>query len=753
MAIVNSLSQFEIEASRIKSMEEMYGKCSLQPNSPMVSGSRRILFSTQSDQKLAIINPEPPLLQTGYENQFGQNSSSFKVSDSELQVLKKIYKFSFNKENYYLITKNTETNEIGVIQSIPYKHNTESYGYFNNCSYLDSLEEGSGIIPKGTVYMKSTSFDDYNNRQDGVNLNTIHLAADKTKEDGIEISKTASGKLGTPFFKPVQIIINDNDIPVNIYGDENIHKCIPDIGENSKKGLLCAIRRERKEESLYTQSAHMLRQIIMSDEKYTVGGKVIDINIACNNPDRLNNMYMEQLKMYYDEKQNFARQIVNFVGGYVRSGYKLTNELEKLYITCSDILNGVQYIKDDKLFSNIIIEVVLCTIVPLHVGDKITDRYGGKGVISKITEDYLMPRLDNGEIIDIIYNQSTPVNRGNPAQLTEISINFCSSRILEYIEQNVFDASEYISIYIEYVKILSKRLGDYLENVLSSMTDEDMMLYLATMADTGGIYISLEPASEVVNLDKLNEIYQRFPFIKPYTLMSPIVNSNGEVRYVESIRKVVCGKKYIYRLKQYAEDKFSVTSLSPTNIRNENCRSRTSKEFKAPYSKTPVRLGNMEIGDLGHLGMETVITNLMIYSTSPKARRACEEMLTGDPFNIDIRLGEEASNRSVEILNAYFKAMGYKLEFIKRPKGAGTPLYLTPITTYPVEPCPISPGTPIKLTDNYKLQYIDDPELVKLAKKRMEDEQSGITTPITIYPVEVVPVDEEYTFGKGDSND
>lgn len=738
---LNSLEQLLSEADRIKFNEQMEGKCLNQPNTPMVSGSRRILFSTQFDQKLSILNPEPPLLQTGYENQFGQMSSSFKVVDSELQILKKIYKFSFNKDIYYLIIKNTDTNEIGVIQPVRYNHTTESYGYYNDGTYLDSLEEGSGIIPEGTVYMKSTSFDDYNNRQDGLNLNCLHLAADKTKEDGILIREHAANKLGTPFFKPVQIVINDNDIPVNIYGDDNIHKCIPDIGEYSKAGLLCAIRRERKEESLYTQSAHMLKQIIMSDEKYTVGGKVIDINIACNNPERLNNMYMEQLKMYYDEKQNFANEIVKFVGGYVRSGYKLSHDLEILYSTCKGILNGVQYIKDDKLFSNIIIEVVLSTTIPLHEGDKITDRYGGKGVISKVVPDYLMPRLDNGEIVDIIYNQSTPVNRGNPAQLAEVSINFCSKRILEYIEQKVFDASEYVSMYIDYMKTLSSNLGDYLENVLSSMTDEDMMLYLSTMSDMGGIYISLEPASEVINLDKLDEIYKKFPFIKPYTLMSPIVNSNGEVRYCEAIRKVVCGKKYIYRLKQYAEDKFSVTSLSPTNIRNENCRSRTSKEYKAPYSKTPIRFGNMEIGDLGHIGMETVISNLMIYSISPKARRACEEMLTGDPFSINIRLGDDASNRSVEILNAYLKAMGYKLEFIKRPKGSGTPLYITPITMYPTEPNPINPAKPIQFCDKFAINFVEDKELVEMATQRILDEQNGIKRPITIYPIEFIPVD------------
>ena len=131
------------------------------------------------------------------------------------------------------------------------------------------------------------------------------------------------------------------------------------------------------------------------------------------------------------------------------------------------------------------------------------------------------------------------------------------------------------------------------------------------------------------------------------------------------LKPIVCGMKYVYRLKQYAEEKFSVTSLSATNIKNENSRSKANKQYKGLFTKTPIRFGEMETGDMSHLGMEAVIVNLMIHSTSPQARRLAEELLTGDPFNINIKLDESSTNRSVEILNAYFKAMGLRLVFEK----------------------------------------------------------------------------------------
>ena len=49
----------------------------------------------------------------------------------------------------------------------------------------------------------------------------------------------------------------------------------------------------------------------------------------------------------------------------------------------------------------------------------------------------------------------------------------------------------------------------------------------------------------------------------------------------------------MYRLKQHAEEKFSVTSLSATNIRGLNTRSRSGKLYESPFSRTPVQLQHL----------------------------------------------------------------------------------------------------------------------------------------------------------------
>ena len=83
------------------------------------------------------------------------------------------------------------------------------------------------------------------------------------------------------------------------------------------------------------------------------------------------------------------------------------------------------------------------------------------------------------------------------------------------------------------------------------------------------------------------------------------------------------------------------------------------------YSNTPIRAGSMEIDNLNHMGPEYVIANLMLHSLSPHGRRLVEEFYTGDPFNVDIKLDKESSNRSAEIVNTYLKTMGLRLVFKK----------------------------------------------------------------------------------------
>ena len=660
------------EASQnITSLEQMLCSGLMQPFNNSNAGARKIMSCTQRQHVFPLMAGEKAIIETGYEIRFGDYSSSITRADADYQIIGKISKFSFApNHHYWLILKDIKSNKLDVIERVSYHYITENYGYLYNNEYMDNLSIGD-FIPNNTIVQKSLAFDEYNNRKDGVNFNVVYMALDDNMEDSMIFSDEAANKLTSPLIKPVQIMINDNDIPLNIYGDDKMYKIIPDIGEKIIDANLIALRKEKRDEAYYAQSVDRLRKIIMSDEIKQVHGRVIDVDIYCNNPDILDNHYYAQLKLYYNELHRMAAEIVQTILPYVSSGYELSYDLQKLFGNAKRICNNDQYI-EKRPFSNIILNITVLEEKPMEAGDKASNRYGGKGVISSIWNKKFMPRFKNingdYEYVDIIFNSSTMINRENVGQSFELSLTHIGNSILNRIVSGTVDLDEAYDMIYRYINLCSPEQAAYMNEMKQDMSREELMFFIESIISSGSIHLSMKPISDTMTIDKLAELYDAFPWVEQNKIEIALKGSDGEVRYIPARRQVVVGKQYIFRLKQFAEEKFSATSLSATNIRNENTKSRAKKDYRELYPNTPIRFGNMETNNFDHIGADIVIANMMIHSLSPHGRRLAEQMYTGDPFNIDIKLDSESKNRSAEIANTYLKTIGRKLRFIKRRK-------------------------------------------------------------------------------------
>ena len=311
--LVNEIAKVE---ERLPSQEYTLGRSLKQPFSNTNSGSRKIMQGIQMEQTVQIINPEVPILSTGYENQFGYMSSNFIVAEKKYEVLAKIEKFSFKpNDHYWLILYCADENLYTIIERTPYHHITEFFGYLFDNRYLDSLILHDNIEP-GQVMKKTISYDDYNNRAEGLNLTTMYIACEDVKDDPIVISESAAKRFSCPLIDKIEVKVNDNDIFLNLYGIEpEEYKTFPDIGEKVKNNIFCAIRRELKEEeSLFSQAWDKLKELMMADKKFLCDdGVVIDINVHCNNPEKVESMYNCQVKKYYQEYQRCAHEFVEKV--------------------------------------------------------------------------------------------------------------------------------------------------------------------------------------------------------------------------------------------------------------------------------------------------------------------------------------------------------------------------------------------------------------------------------------------------------
>lgn len=279
-----------------------------------------------------------------------------------------------------------------------------------------------------------------------------------------------------------------------------------------------------------------------------------------------------------------------------------------------------------------------------------------------------MPKTYDGNNVDVLLNLCGVVGRMNAGQLFEQSVSYICIKLVEFMRSGALDVGQCLELYLSLIKIVSPSMYDETSKLIDSMSDENAIAFVQSIIDDESIYLAIEPMTENMSMDKLEQLYEEFPFIKMEKVLMPIHDSAGELRYIPSRRPIMYGYLYFYRLKQYAEEKFSVTSLSSTNIKNENTRNKASNNYRAMYARTPIRFGDMEFGNLCHMGADLASQVLMIYSSSPLARQLCAQLETGNPFDVDVKLDMDSKNRNAEILNVYLKTKGLRLVFKKHLK-------------------------------------------------------------------------------------
>lgn len=320
--------------------------------------------------------------------------------------------------------------------------------------------------------------------------------------------------------------------------------------------------------------------------------------------------------------------------------------------------------------------------------------------------------------------------RENGGQLFEQTVTYVGHKILEYWSEETLNTAECLQMYLDYLEIVAPQQYEEAKYLLEGKSDDYISEFIGSMVIDGVINVCVNPMSENMTIDKVAALYQKFPWIEQEHVLVPLKDSNDVLKYIPSRRPVVVGEVYYYRLKQYAKEKFSVTSLSATNIRNENSRNKASKEYKALYPRTPIRFGDMEMGNLSHLGPEISIQMLMLYATSPLARQLYEQLMTGDPFEVDIKLDDDSANRNAEIVATYLKAIGRRIVFIKKKKE------VTPSVTFP----PIEYLPP---RDYEPIVFFEPGQTVDPIFTKWQNKENNTWQPIKFFPVIFLKPNEE----------
>ena len=183
----------------------------------------------------------------------------------------------------------------------------------------------------------------------------------RSLEDALVVRKGWADEIRSVEIDNVQVSINTNEVPVNLYHDDkHDYKAFPDIGEEVNNALLCAIRVVNNDHLLYDLQKNMMMTTMDTDAEYYVSkhAEVYDIDVYYNgDKDFPDNKLYKQIKYYYDACNEYAKKLYNWANDIKKSGSNYTDNIPHIrsrYMHWSD--PDYKWKNKDRAFANMIIE-------------------------------------------------------------------------------------------------------------------------------------------------------------------------------------------------------------------------------------------------------------------------------------------------------------------------------------------------------------------------------------------------------------
>lgn len=701
-------------------MEELFGITALGfPEG--VDSSRLYMFSSNLKQFLTMMNPDVPHIMTGYENIFGKESHGYKKMKGTWEIRKIIPKYQ-GKQVYCMFLYNPETNTWDVVEKQMAENLTEKFGFAYNTKVMDHLKEGDVIHDE--VLYKSTSYDEHMNYRMGKNARVMYVTDNATIEDAIKLRRGWAKGVQSVEVDEVRVSINSNDILKNVYGAPGEYKCFPEVGEYVKDSTVCAVARVNLNHAIFDFQDKRLRTISDTDVEYFAPkhSMIYDIDVYYNGDDEFpNNIFYQQLKKYYDMECEYADMVSAMCEEIEESGANYTPQVSYIHAKYQHFTDREYKWKDkDRAFANLVVVFKTIAVVDLEEGFKLTGRYGDKGIISKITnagmqetgkpaeafnaivdnivdqlsddnnpevmkenakevqfvDDCDMPYYitEDGEkvVTDILLNSSGSIRRLNTDQLYEVEINFIAEQLQRKIKK-LESIEEKAAIIFRFLELLNLEENQFFLKMWNSwdqtfdvdgfkvhFLDEQAKEDFVKDVEENGFYIVKRPDSHM-RYDCLKKIYDEWPEINPYDVYIDLFEIKGK----KIMRPAVIGSKYMLLLKQTSNKNFSARSTGRTDKKQVPAKSNDKKSNLAPYSRSPIKIGETHNLFAAVSGLTIAEHNLFTRS-SPIARKSLDRILkaSGDPFDIQkLKVEDNFTNINADILEAYLKGIGIRLEF------------------------------------------------------------------------------------------
>ena len=402
--------------------------------------TRLQMASSQMRQSILLKQFDEPAIKSGTEHLYTGHTQFIKKAQKDGEVI--------HIDNKWLIVAYND-NTMDVFD-ISYRKI-----YVEHMDFMNIYVKPGDKFKSGDILAES-NFCKNGHIQFGRNLLTgVMVYYGNNYEDGIVISDRLSNEdiFTSVHFKDLSFTIPPNKVLLSLSQEK--YKPLPKEFENINVGEPYAIMKNLFADDLYSVFSEDIK--LEAEKNYIIS----EVNIYPNewNEDipEYKEWVEEQIK-FQQEKEVVLKKIIKdklpkeFATKFIRENNLDISTFIGKYKNKREKINGIH------------VEMYGIHFRRIKVGDKIANRHGNKGVISRIVPHEKMPKLEDGRHLDICINPLGIISRMNIGQLYELHL----SMSLYDLKQNIIkmiqkkkpqdDIKKYL---LDYIKIIDKTIGNW----------------------------------------------------------------------------------------------------------------------------------------------------------------------------------------------------------------------------------------------------------------------------------------------------
>jgi len=685
--------------------EELYGIHALNPFAQYNSSARLAMMTSHISQMLPLENGEEPIIQTGLEKQLGENTWSVKIPNDAriVQIISRYGGIGVNTVNsiteILIVYEDLETLELDFI-SVPHRfdlHPNYGFKYRWNTDILNNLRPGS-IINKNTILADSPNVKEGGGYGYGINANVALLTIPEVAEDGMVISETMSKKLKHTTFEKIVVEYGVNSILLNLYGDETNYRPFPEIGESIKDhSIVIGLRRiDPKLAPALLSVKDTMDYDPMFDRCYYAkypNGIVSDIKvyhspkfkknlldgtseIPLKYANALTNYYKKIIEVYEDAQKEYYRR-------YKSWDMKTSEKLSRLLVEAYALTN-VNNDNIKRTFKKDELDIIRVEITVMHekkvvIGNKISDLFGGKGIVTAIFPDNKMPKDPHGNPADVIADPTSIFSRMNIGKLYWMYFGGVSRKVKNVVIDKIYElepnvapdvaiesiAEEEVNSLYNYVLgcigIIGTEQFDYYRNI----TDINIRIMILKEIINKEFYIKFSVSSKKLAYQVVGEL--RDSIYAP-TLVPVSFEYNGEIR---KTKPILIAPLYIILLNKTA-DNFLSTASAKLNHFNVPCSISKADKAVTPWRDSPTKTwSETELRLMAAYGSRKAAAEFMNRASDINAHRYLySHLLNADkPTNIANIINRDivpyGGEAALKLINTIFNCSGITTEYVE----------------------------------------------------------------------------------------